>query len=63
MRQAVGFDSPQIKEAEDQSYRMDDNGVDVAEQQIEFYRNTIQSQYVLDSINNNFTILRSAIRG
>jgi len=63
MRQAVSFDNPQIKEAEDQSYRMDDNGVDVAEQQIEFYRNTIQSQYVLDSINNNFTILRSAIRG
>ena len=40
MRQAVGFDSPQIKDAEDQSYRMDDNGVDVAEQQIEFYRNS-----------------------
>ena len=28
MRQAVGFDSPQIKDAEDQSYRMDDNGGD-----------------------------------
>lgn len=63
MRQAVSFDSPEIKVAEDQSYRMDDNGVNVAEQEIEFYRNSIQSQYVLDSINNNFTILRNAIRG
>ena len=63
MRRAVSFDEPEIKVAEDQTYRMDDNGVDVAEQQMELYRNTVQSQYVLDSINNNFSILRSAIRG
>lgn len=63
MRQAVSYDSPQIKVAQEQSYRMDDNGVDVAEQELEMYRNTIQTQYVLDSINNNYSILRSAIRG
>jgi len=63
MRQAVSYDSPKIQVAETQSYRMDDNGVDVAEQELEMYRNTIQSQYVMDSITNNFSILRSAIRG
>ena len=44
MRRAVSFDEPEIKVAENQTYRMDDNGVDVAEQQMELYRNTVQSQ-------------------
>lgn len=63
MRRAVSYDSPDIQVAETQSYRMDDNGVDVAEQELELYRSAVQAQYVMDSISSNYSILRSAIRG
>jgi flagellar basal-body rod protein FlgB len=43
--------------------RMDDNGVDINEQSVELVRNSYQLQYVMQSINSNFSILRTAIQG
>jgi flagellar basal-body rod protein FlgB len=46
-----------------ESTRMDDNGVNVTEQSTELIRNAYQLQYVMQSINSNFSILRTAIQG
>lgn len=46
-----------------ESTRYDDNGVNVTEQSVELVRNAYQMQYVMQSINNNLTVLRSAVRG
>jgi flagellar basal-body rod protein FlgB len=43
--------------------RMDDNGVNVTEQSVELVRNAYQLQYVMQSINSNYSILRTAIQG
>ncbi len=43
--------------------RMDDNGVNVAEQQVEMVRNAYQLQYVMSAINSEFAVLRTAISG
>ncbi len=63
MRAAISTTSPVVNTAEDESARMDGNGVNVAEQQMELVRNAYQMQYVLDAINNDFSMLRTAIRG
>jgi flagellar basal-body rod protein FlgB len=46
-----------------ESTRMDDNGVNVTEQSVEMVRNAYQLQYVMQSINSNLSILRTAIGG
>ena len=43
--------------------RMDDNGVNVTAQAAEAIRNAYQMRYVMSSINTEFSILNSAIRG
>lgn len=43
--------------------RMDENGVNINEQLVEAVRNAYQMQYVMQSISNNLTVLRTAIRG
>lgn len=43
--------------------RMDDNGVNVTEQSVEMIRNAYQLQYVMNAINSDFSVLRTAIRG
>ena len=43
--------------------RMDDNGVNVAEQETELIRNTYQMQYTMDAINGKISLLRTLIRG
>ncbi len=43
--------------------RMDDNGINITEQSTELVRNSYQMQYVMNSINSDFTVLRMAIRG
>lgn len=43
--------------------RMDDNGVNVAEQQIEMVRNAYQLQYVMSAINSELSVLRTAVSG
>lgn len=45
------------------STRMDDNGVNVTEQSVEMIRNAYQLQYVMNAINSDFSVLRTAIRG
>jgi len=46
-----------------ESARMDENGVNLNEQMVEAVRNAYQIQYVMQSISNNLTVLRSAVRG
>ena len=43
--------------------RMDDNGVNVTEQSVEMIRNSYQLQYVMNAINNDLSTLRTAIKG
>ena len=43
--------------------RMDDNGVNVAEQELEATRNALQMQYTMDAINSNLSLMRTLIRG
>ena len=43
--------------------RMDDNGVNVTEQSIEMVRNAYQLQYVMNAINSDLSVLRRAIQG
>ncbi len=43
--------------------RMDDNGVNVTEQNVEMIRNAYQQQYVMRAIGDDLSRLRSAIRG
>jgi flagellar basal-body rod protein FlgB len=43
--------------------RMDDNGVNITEESVELIRNAYQLQYVMSSINSQFSILNTAISG
>lgn len=62
MREAIEEGAVEIREA-DESARMDDNGVNITEQFVELSRTAYQLQYVMDSINSDFSMLRTAIRG
>ncbi len=58
------LDSAQVSVAEPQeSVRMDDNGVNITEQNVEVVRNAFQLQYVMQSISSNLSVLRMAVRG
>jgi flagellar basal-body rod protein FlgB len=46
-----------------ESTRMDDNGVNVTEQSAEMIRNAYQLQYVMSSISSDLTRLQKAING
>ena len=63
MRSALSSARPVVHVAENESMRMDDNGVNVAEQETELIRNTYQMQYTMDAINGKITLLRTLIRG
>lgn len=43
--------------------RTDDNGVSVTDQMVELARNAYQTQYVMQCISNNLSLLRTAVRG
>lgn len=43
--------------------RVDDNGVNVTEQNIELMRNAYQLQYAMSAINSELSVLRMAARG
>lgn len=43
--------------------RSDDNGVSVTDQMVELARNAYQTQYVMQCISNNLSLLRTAVRG
>lgn len=63
MRSVLTTARPSIHVAVEESTRMDDNGVNVAEQTTEATRNALQMQYTMDAINSNLSVLRSVIRG
>ena len=63
IRGALESSTPTIRTNDTESARMDGNGVNVTEQTLEMVRNAYQMQYVLNAINTDFNILRSAIRG
>lgn len=63
VRSAIDRSQPTVHVAEMESMRMDDNGVNVAEQETELTRNTYQMQYTMDAINSNLSLLRTMIRG
>lgn len=43
--------------------RTDDNGVSVTDQMVELARNAYQTQYVMQCISGNLSLLRTAVRG
>ena len=63
MRSAIASSSPVIRKIDDESARMDENGVNVSEQIMELVRNTYQTQYVYNSFNSNMARLMAAIQG
>lgn len=50
-------------EKQQESTRMDDNGVNVTEQSVEMIRNAYQMQYVMRAIGDDLSRLRAAVRG
>lgn len=62
VREALNDAEYRITEHEE-STRMDDNGVNVTEQSAEMIRNAYQLQYVMNAINSDFSMLRTAIQG
>ena len=63
MRGVLKAAQPTVRTAEDESFRMDENGVNVAEQQIELVRNAYQIQHVYNALNSDMQRLLMAIRG
>ena len=63
MRGVLKAAQPTVRTAEDESFRMDENGVNVAEQQLELVRNAYQIQHVYNALNSDMQRLLMAIRG
>ena len=63
MRETLENATALVHVAEDESARMDENGVDATEQGIELARTALQQQHVFNAISNDLTLLRTAIRG
>lgn len=63
MRSALKASSPTVRVADDETFRMDGNGVNVAEQQIELVRTSFQLQHVYRAMNSDISRLLTAIRG
>lgn len=63
VRSAILRAQPVVHVAEDESMRMDDNGVNVIEQETEATRTAYQMQYTIDAINSNLSLMRTMIRG
>lgn len=62
IRSAIAGTVPMVKQAEE-STRLDGNGVNITEQMVELARNGYQTQYVMDAISSDFSLLRTAIKG
>ena len=63
MRGVLKAAQPTVRTAEDESFRMDENGVNVAEQQLELVRNAYQIQHGYNALNSDMQRLLMAIRG
>lgn len=63
VRSVIANSRPVVHVADQESMRMDDNGVNVAEQEVEAARTALQMQYTIESINSNLSLMRTLIRG
>ena len=63
LRSVIDRSRPVVRVAQAESMRMDDNGVNVAEQETEAVRNAYQMEYTMDAINSNLSLIRTLIRG
>ena len=63
MRAVLTAAKPSAHVADDQSARMDENGVNVSEQSMELVRNAYQVQHVYRAISSDMSRLMLAIRG
>ncbi|HJA48398.1 MAG TPA: flagellar basal body rod protein FlgB [Candidatus Agathobaculum intestinipullorum] len=63
LRETIDGAQATVHVAENESARMDGNGVDATEQSIELARNALQQQHVMNAISDNLALLRAAIRG
>ena len=62
VRSAILRSQPVVHVAEEESMRMDDNGVNIIEQETEATRTAYQMQYTMDAINSNLSLMRTLIR-
>ena len=63
MRAVLTAARPSVHVADDESARMDKNGVNVSEQSMELVRNAYQVQHVYRAISSDMSRLMLAIRG
>ena len=63
MRAVLSGATPVVRVADDESARMDENGVNVSEQSVELVRNAYQVQHVYRAISGDMSRLLMAIRG
>ena len=63
IRSAIDRAQPVVHVAQEESFRMDDNGVNITDQETEAIRNAYQMEYTIDLINSNLTLIRTLIRG
>lgn len=63
MRSVLEDTNATIHVADNESARMDGNGVDATEQSIELARNALQQQHVMNAISADLALIRTAIRG
>lgn len=63
MRDTLENTQATIHVADNETARMDGNGVDATEQSIELARNALQQQHVMNAISTDLSLIRTAIRG
>lgn len=63
MRQTLEAAAPRVRVADDEVARMDDNGVNVAEQHIELVRSAYQTQHLYRAFSSDMSRMLMAIRG
>lgn len=63
MRSVLSSAAPVVHTADPESARMDDNGVSIAEQQVELTRTGYQMQHIYRAISSDMSRLLMAIRG
>ena len=63
MRSAISTSAPVVRTLDDETFRMDGNGVNVTEQLTEAVRNSYQLNYVFRAISSDMSRLMTAIRG
>jgi len=63
IRSAISASSPVVHTADLESARMDENGVNIAEQQVELTRTAYQMQHIYRAISSDMSRVLMAIRG